>query len=85
MAPVALSEPLTSGPPVLLMRLMIAPGVLDPNSAELPPRTTSTRSMFSSMRNRLSAFMKNVCMVGYTGRPSSRNMTYSTPRIPRIE
>ena len=62
----------------------MAPGVLDPNSAEPAPRTTSTRSIFSSMRNRLSAFMKNVCIVGYTGSPSSMNITYSTPRMPRM-
>ena len=28
--------------------------------------------------------MKNVCMVGNTGIPSSMNITYSTPRIPRM-
>ena len=81
----ALSSPAISAPPVLLMKFTIAPGVLEPNSAELPPRTTSTRSTFSSTRNRLSAFMKKVCIVGNTGRPSSMNITYSTPRMPRIE
>ena len=64
------------------MKFTIAPGVLDPKSAEAPPRTTSIRSMLVSNRNRLSAFMKEVCMVGNTGIPSSMNMTYSTPRIP---
>ena len=76
--------PPNTSPPVLLMKLTIAPGVLDPNSAELPPRTTSIRSMLASKRNRLSAFMKKVCIVGKTGIPSSMNITYSTPRMPRI-
>jgi len=80
----AVIVPLMTSPPVLLMKLAIAPGVFDPNSAELPPRTTSRRSMFSSGRKRLSAFMKEVCIVGKTGRPSSMNITYWTPRIPRI-
>ena len=66
------------------MKFTIAPGVFEPNSDELPPRTTSMRSMFSSARKRLSAFMKNVCMVGKTGSPSSMNITYSTPRMPRM-
>jgi hypothetical protein len=66
------------------MKLTMAPGVLDPNSGELPPRTISIRSIFVSKRKRLSAFMKKVCMVGNTGIPSSRNATYSTPRIPRM-
>ena len=66
------------------MKLMMAPGVFDPNSAEAPPRTTSIRSMFSSKRKRLSAFMKKVCIVGNTGIPSSMNITYSTPRMPRM-
>ncbi len=82
--PVSLATPASSLPPVLSIRFTIAPGVLEPNRAELPPRTTSTRSRFSSGRKRLSAFMKNVCMVGKTGRPSSMNITYSTPRMPRI-
>lgn len=66
------------------MKLMIAPGVLEPKSADAPPRTTSIRSMFWSKRNRLSAFMKKVCIVGKTGIPSSMNITYSTPRMPRM-
>ncbi len=77
--------PPNSSPPVVLMKLTIAPGVFEPNSAEAPPRTTSIRSMLVSNRNRLSAFMKKVCMVGKTGMPSSMNMTYSTPRMPRME
>ncbi len=28
--------------------------------------------------------MKNVCIVGNTGSPSSMNITYSTPKMPRI-
>ena len=28
--------------------------------------------------------MKNVCMVGKTGSPSSMNITYSTPSTPRM-
>ncbi|PYO74380.1 MAG: hypothetical protein DMD67_13630 [Gemmatimonadetes bacterium] len=76
--------PCASGPPVLLIRLTIAPGVFEPKRADPAPRTTSMRSTFSSMRNRLSAFMKKVCIVGNTGSPSSMNITYSTPRIPRI-
>ena len=76
--------PPNTSPPVLLMKLTIAPGVLEPNRGELPPRTTSIRSILVSKRNRLSAFMKKVCIVGKTGIPSSRNATYSTPRMPRM-
>ena len=84
-AAVARIVPLSVVPPVLLMKLTMAPGVFEPKSADAPPRTTSIRSMFSSGRNRLSAFMKYVCIVGKTGSPSSMNITYSTPRMPRIE
>ena len=45
-AAVARIEPANTSPPVLLMKFTIAPGVLDPKSGELPPRTTSRRSMF---------------------------------------
>ena len=83
-APLAVMVPPKTSPPLLLMKFTMAPGVLDPNSGELPPRTTSIRSMLLSKRNRLSAFMKKVCIVGNTGSPSSRNATYSTPRMPRM-
>ena len=38
------------GPPVLLIRLTMPPGVPEPNTAALPPRTASTRSTVSSSR-----------------------------------
>lgn len=76
--------PANTSPPLLLMKLTIAPGVLDPKSGELPPRSTSILSMLVSKRNRLSAFMKKLCIVGKTGSPSSKNDTYSTPRMPRM-
>ena len=42
--------PAKVGPPVLLMRFTIPPGVPDPKTAALPPRTASTRSTVSSSR-----------------------------------